>query len=91
MLLHLSNPNPHAGHNVLCDNTNQPIYTFKTRVLWKSESPVVPHITQTEIVDAQSNMILAQIDWDGSKPVYIDFGNGDERVVSDMLYPKTFK
>lgn len=91
MLLYLSNANPSAPENVLYDANSNPVYEFTTRTLWKSESPSVPHITQTEIVDAQSKSVIAQIDWDGSKPVYIDFGNGDERVMSDMLYPKSFR
>jgi hypothetical protein len=91
MLLYLSNSNPSAPGNALCDVSSKPIYEFTTRTLWKSDSPAVPHITQTEIVDAQTKVVLAQIDWDGPKPVYIDFGNGDERVMCDMLYPKSFR
>jgi len=90
MLLYLANANPAAPDNVLYDVSNNPVYEFKTRCIWKSESPAVPHITQTEIVEAQSKQVIAQIDWDAGKPIYIDFGNGDERVVSDMLYPKSF-
>lgn len=91
MLLYLATPNPCAPTNFLCDASGNPVYEFVTRTLWKSESPAVPHITQTDILDAQTKALIAQIDWDGPKPVYIDFGNGDERVMCDMLYPKSVR
>jgi hypothetical protein len=89
MLLYLSGPAPNITDKTLFDAHGTPIYHFKTRCLWKSEStPSVPEFRQTEIVDAMNNKVIAHIDWDGVKPVYVDFGSGDERLVSDMVLPK---
>jgi hypothetical protein len=93
MLLCLAGP-PESSfspfkENVLCDVNGTIVYEFKTEYIWKADTSAAPPITRTTVLDSRRGAAIAKIDWDGQKPVYIDFGGADERLLMDMVLPTT--
>jgi hypothetical protein len=90
MLLYLSPSNVVPNQKTLSDTSHNTIYTLTTSTLWSPSDTsfsAVPCIKQTEIASSKGEM-LARVDYDGPIPVYVDFGEGDERVLGDLVAVK---
>ena len=87
MLLYLSRTTSPLEDTKLCNSSGETIFEFKTRCLGKSDSPSIPSFWWMTITEEKAKAIIAQIDWDGARPVYVEFGRGDERLITEMVVP----